>query len=208
MWKNYEFSIVSTAILWVVTNGHLTPSIVDPKEMKSVLNKILNSIPIDMQLGFEENFDIWHVYTYSIATLLMQNDEIHLIMEISITDWDLTIKLIQVYDIPVPVSDNDNAHAEVGMFVQDDLSSNYLAVAWSDFRSLSKTDYEDGTFGAGRFCLELTHMVNADHSDSCIFALYTENYAIITKQCSVKFVEKHLPYVRSAVCCMGPLAEN
>ena len=82
------------------------------------------------------------------------------------------------------------------MFVQYYLFSNYLAVARSYFRSLSKTEYEDYPFGAGIFCSGLTHMVTADCSDSCLFALYTENDAIITKQYSVKFVEKHLPYVR------------
>ena len=101
MWENYELSVVSTA-------RHCTCG----DKQKSVLNKIPNSILIDMQLAFEEDFDIWHVYKYSIVTLLLEN---HLIMEIPITDWDMTIKLLWVYDIPVPVSDNDTASAEIGI---------------------------------------------------------------------------------------------
>ena len=73
--------------------------------------------------------------------------------------------------------------------MQYDLASNYLPVAGGYFRSLTMTEYKDCTFGA--------HMVPADCSYSCLFALYTEHDKIITKHCSMKFVEKHLPYVRS-----------
>ena len=52
-------------------------------------------------------------------------------------------------------------------------------------------------YAAGRFCMALTHMVATEHAESCLFALYVENDGDAQKYCSVKFSEKHLPYVKS-----------
>ena len=40
-------------VLRVVTNGQITPSVVSPNEIKSVMNEIAQKIPVDLQLGFE-----------------------------------------------------------------------------------------------------------------------------------------------------------
>ena len=40
-------------------------------------------------------------------------------------------------------------------------------------------------------------MVAAEHTESCLFALYTENDDTIQRYCSIKFSEKCLPYVKS-----------
>ena len=73
-------------ILRVVTNGCITPSVVSPKEIKSIMDEIAHKIPIDMQMGFKSDFDIWHVYKYSVTTLILHGNEIHLIMEIPLAD--------------------------------------------------------------------------------------------------------------------------
>ena len=48
----------------------------------------------------------------------------------------------------------------------------------------------------GRFCTTLTHMIAAEHAGSCLFALYTENKDSTQRYCSIKFMEKHLPYIK------------
>ena len=62
-------------VLKVVTNVQITPSVVSLNEIKSVMNEIAWKIPIDLQLGFESDFDIWHVYKYSVTTLILHGDE-------------------------------------------------------------------------------------------------------------------------------------
>ena len=68
-------------VLRVVTHGQVTPVLISPEEIRSALNKIARKIPIDLQLSFEDDFDIWHVYKYSIAILVLHDDEIHLIIK-------------------------------------------------------------------------------------------------------------------------------
>ena len=94
-------------ILRVVTNGQINPSVVSPNEINSVMDEIACKIPIDLQLDFENGFDIWHVYKYSVTTLILHDNKIHLIMKIPLTDRDISVSLIRVYDISVPLPENN-----------------------------------------------------------------------------------------------------
>ena len=95
-------------VLRVVTNGQITSCVVGPNEIKSVMNEIAQKISVDLQLGFESDFDIWHVYKYLIITLILHDNEIHLIMKIPLTGRDISILLVRAYDILVPLPENAN----------------------------------------------------------------------------------------------------
>ena len=105
--------------------------------------------------------------------------------------------MIRAYDIPVPLSRNatDNTNREI--FAQYDLQTKYMAISGGYIKDLTKTEYDDCAYVAGHFCTALTHMVTIDHAESCLFALYEENNNNIRKFCSVRFSEKHLPYVQA-----------
>ena len=184
-------------ILRVVTNGQITPSVVSPNGINSVMDEITHKIPIDLQLGFESGFDIWHVYKYPVTTLILHDNEIHLIMKIPLTDRDISVSLIRVYDIPVPLPQNTTANSKLGIFAQYDLRASYMTISGGCIKKLTKSEYDDCIFAAGRFCTALTHMVAAEHTKSCLFALYSENDDNIQRYCSIQFSEKCLPYVKS-----------
>ena len=72
-----------------------------------------------------------------------------------------------------------------------------MAISGGYIKDLTKTEYDNCAYAAGCFCTTLTHMVTIDHAESCLFALYEENNNNIRKFCSVRFSEKHLPYVQA-----------
>ena len=150
-----------------------------------------------MQLGFENDFDIWHIYKYSVTTLILHDDEIHLVIKIPLADRDIPVSLIRAYDIPVPLSRNVTTNSKMGIFAQYDLRTTYMAIYRGYIKELSKVEYDDCVYAAGRFCMALTHMVATEHAESCLFALYAENDGDAQKFCSVKCSEKCLPYVKS-----------
>ena len=175
----------------------MTPVLVSPEEIRSVLNEIARKIPVDLQLRFENDFDIWHIYKYSVTTLVLHNDEIHLVIKIPLADRDIPVSLIQAYGIPVPLSRNVTVDSKIGIFAQYDLKTTYMAISRGYIKELSKAEYDDCVYAAGRFCMALTHMVATEYAESCLFALYAENDGDAQKFCSVKFSEKCLPYVKS-----------
>ena len=83
------------------------------------------------------------------------------------------------------------------IFAQYDLQTKHMAISGRYFKDLTKSEYDDRIYAAGRFCTALTHMVAIDHAESCLFALYKENGNNIQKFCSVRFSERHLPYVQA-----------
>ena len=125
----------------------------------------------------------------------LHEHEIHLVIRIPLADHDTPVSLIRSYDIPVPLSRNATDTTDREIFTQYDLQTKHMAISGGYFKDLTKTEYDDCTYAAGHFCTALTHMVTIDHVESCLFALYEENGNNIWKFCSVRFSERHLPYV-------------
>ena len=153
--------------------------------------------PKNLQLSFENDFNIWHVYKYSVATVVLHEHEIHLVIRIPLADRDTPVSLVRSYDIPVPLSRNATDNTDKEIFAQYDLQTKHMAISGGYFKDLTKTEYDDCIYAAGHFCTALTHMVAIDHAESCLFALYEENGNNIRKFCSVRFSERHLPYVQA-----------
>ena len=184
-------------IFSVMIQGRITPTLVNPEDIMSVLDEIIKKIPINLQLSFENDFNIWHVYKYSVTTVILHEHEIHLVIRIPLADQDTPVSLIRAYDIPVPLSRNATDNTDREIFAQYDLQTKYMAISGGYFKDLTKAEYDDCTYAAGCFCSALTHMVAIDHVESCLFALYEENSNNIRKFCSVRFSERHLPYVQA-----------
>ena len=128
-----------------------------------------------------------------MTTLVLHDNEIHLVIKIPLADRDIPIPLIRAYDIPVPLSRNVTIKSKMGIFVQYDLKTPYMAISRGYIKELSKAEYDNCVYAAGRFCMALTHMVATEHAESCLFALYAENDGDAQRFCSVKFSEKLLP---------------
>ena len=65
-----------------------------------------------------------------------------------------------------------------------------MAISGGYIKKLTKSEYDDCIFAAGRFCTALTHMVATECTESCLFALYSENDDNIQRYFPVKFSER------------------
>ena len=122
-----------------------------PEEITSVLNEIARKIPVDLQLSFENNLDIWHIYKYSVTTLVLHDDEIHLVIKIPLADRDIPVCLIRAYDIQVPLSRNVTVNSKMGIFAQYDLKTMYMAISRGYTKELSKAEYDNCVYAAVRY---------------------------------------------------------
>ena len=140
-----------------------------------------------------------HVYKYLVTTLILHDNEMHLIVKISLADRDISISLVRIYDILVPLPENATMNPKIGIFAQYDLGTTYMAISGGYIKKLTKSEFDDCLYAAGRFCTTLTHMIAAEHAGSCLFALYTKNEDSTQRYCSIKFMEKCLPYVKPLI---------
>ena len=70
----------------MMIQGRITPTLVSPEDIMSVLDEIIKKIPKHLQLSFENDFNIWHVYKYSVTTVILHEHEIHLVIKVSLAD--------------------------------------------------------------------------------------------------------------------------
>ena len=124
-----------------------------------------------------------------VTTLILHDNEIHLIVKVPLADRDISISLVRIYDILVPLPENATKNPKIGIFAQYDLGTTYMAISGGYIKKLTKSKFDDCVYAAGRFCTTLTHMIAAEHAGSCLFALYTENEDNTQRYCSVKFTE-------------------
>ena len=127
----------------VMIQGRITPTLVNPEDIMSVLDEIIKKIPVNLQLSFENNFNIWHVYKYSVTTLILHEHEIHLVIKIPLADRDIPVSLIRAYDIPVPLSRNATDNTKREIFAQYDLRTKYMAISGGYIKDLTKTEYDN-----------------------------------------------------------------
>ena len=92
---------------------------------------------------------------------------------------------MRAYDILIPLLDNSTTDSKVGIFAQYDLEVRCMVVSGGYFKKLTKSEHDDCVFVAGRFCTTLTHLVVAEHTESCLFSLYSEHDENIQKYCSI-----------------------
>ena len=70
----------------VMIHGRINPILVNPEDMVSVLDKIIKKIPENLQLSFENDFNIWYIYKYSVTTVILHEHEIHLVISIPLAN--------------------------------------------------------------------------------------------------------------------------
>ena len=52
--------------------------------------------------------------------LILHDNEMHLIVKIPLTNRDISISLVRIYDIPVPLPENATKNPKIGIFAQYD----------------------------------------------------------------------------------------
>ena len=103
---------------------------------------------------------------------------------------------------------NVTVDSKTGIFTQYNLKTMHMAISRGYVKELSKAEYDDCVYVAGRFCTALTHMVAVEYAESCLLALYAENAGDVHKFCSMQFSEKCLPYVKSLTDLQWYIATN
>ena len=73
--------------------------------------------------------------------MILHDNEMHLIVKIPLTDRDIFISLVRIYDIPVPLPENATKNPKIGIFAQYDLGTTYMAILGGYIKKLTKSEF-------------------------------------------------------------------
>ena len=144
--------------------GHITQSIIPPKQLKQILSNIAHQLPETLSLPADIDENLWFYYRFLRCTLITKDNKFLIISSIHINDVSAKYSIFQIINVPVGYT-NTTAVA----FYKIDHS--YLAI------SLDNTKY---------MFLSPSQALLCTHSLSNLCAPSTPIYPVITsKSCAI-----------------------
>ena len=84
--------------------GHLSPSIITPGSLKTLLLQIQKHLPPSVTLPENPSKNLWHYYKILNCISLIEDNKIIVVLNIPLLDASGTFEIYRVHNLPVPMS--------------------------------------------------------------------------------------------------------
>jgi hypothetical protein len=91
--------------------GHLSPTVIRPSELRTLLTEIKNELNSKFKLPFDPEVDIWTFYKTVTCTTLLDTEHLTVVMSIPLLDNMGTFEVYKVYNLPLPHGSNQHIQA-------------------------------------------------------------------------------------------------
>lgn len=89
--------------------GHLTPSIMAPQDLKSLLLSIKTKLPRTLRLPENQDEDLWSFYKFLTCTSTTENNKLLIILSIPSIDVQDTYSIYKVHNLPALMTNQSNS---------------------------------------------------------------------------------------------------
>lgn len=89
--------------------GHLTPSIMAPQDLKSLLLSIKTKLPRTLRLPENPDEDLWSFYKFLTCTSTTENNKLLIILSIPLLDVQDTYSIYKVHNLPALMTNQSNS---------------------------------------------------------------------------------------------------
>ena len=173
--------------------GHLSPSVVAPDRLRSLLVDLSKHIPSYLELPENPDTKLWDYYQFLTCQTVLMNTTIVTVIDIPLLDTGSTYEIYEVYNLPVP---HEN---RTGAIIQYKLESTALAInpERTRYNLMGPNSAAHCTSSSIRFCDMEGAVYPINLSQTCLIALFMKNNDGIKQNC-ILLVEPlaRLPAVR------------
>lgn len=108
---------------------HLTPSIMAPKNLKSLLVSIKKMLPRTLRLPGNSVEDLWSFYKFLTCTYTTENNKLLIILSIPLLHAQDTYSIYKVHNLPALMTNQSNSIIDNGRtkIAKYDLEANSIA---------------------------------------------------------------------------------
>ena len=108
--------------------GHLSPSVIDPNNLRILLSDIKSKLPPHLRLPKDEKRDIWQYYQFMTCSTVLEKDSILVILNVPLMDLTEKFDIYKVHNLPVTVHNMTTSSKPNSMVAHFDLETKYFAV--------------------------------------------------------------------------------
>jgi hypothetical protein len=112
----------------MLSMGHLSPSVIDPNNLRILLSDIKSKLPPHLRLPKDEKRDIWQYYQFMTCSTVLEKDSILVILNVPLMDLTKKIDIYKVHNLPVTVHNMTTSSKPNSMVAHFDLETKYFAV--------------------------------------------------------------------------------
>ena len=91
-----------SAQLDMLSLGHVSPSIITPKNLKKLLLEMQSKLPFHLTLPEDPGKDLWKYYQTLTCTTILDEDKFLIIVSIPLLDRETTFETYKVFNTPLP----------------------------------------------------------------------------------------------------------
>ena len=149
--------------------GHLSPSVISPKQLQDILYDIQKHIPEYLSLP-QDPKTIWYYYQSLTTVTIIKRKKLLTLVSLPLIDTNSRYELYQIINLPVPYN-------LTRMTAQYELETNHLAVniKRTQYMLLSDTDFLQCAALRTSFCALRKPSFPLHDSQRCVTALFLKD---------------------------------
>ena len=168
----------------MLTLGHWSPSVISPKNVRSLLIGIASKLPPGILLPSDPTTELWNYYKMLICHTLLDTNRICVVMSIPLLDYDSNFQIFKPFNLPIPVNLNSSDDCSFSILVYSNLEAKAIGVNGQKTKYVLLNDEGlDKCIRPGvNFCDIKSPIYRINLSKLCMMALFMKD-ALIKENC-------------------------
>ena len=167
--------------------GHLSPSVIKPEELMSLLLDIKSQLPPSLKMPKHVQNELWEFYRILTCTTIFENSNILVIMSIPLLDHSEMYEVYVAHNLPVPFNKKDQllGNNDFTAVAQYDLETTTFAInkERTKFVLLSTSEALQCTNPLTGFCTILSPIYSVNANRFCLLSLFMKTTETIKVNC-------------------------
>ena len=174
----------------MLSAGHVTPSSIDPKELRNILRDIDRKLPNTLQLPIDPDKHLWAFYKLMSSETIINSDKIFIIINLPLVNFLQRIDIFKIHNLPVThpgMYANETSHKDHKHLTANyDIETNLIGVdkARTKYVLLKEEEAKLCLTSKNKFCKISSPYYPLNINKFCIIALFTGKN--IRKFCKIK----------------------
>lgn len=167
----------------MLTIGKLSPSIISPESLGTLLLDIQSRIPTPLKLPGDPKANLWHFYKLLTCSTVIDETRILVIVPIPLLDTHNDLEVFKVHNLPIPF--NVSVEKLPGMVAQYHLEAEAIAInkERTSFALLNAHELEGCSKPMLGFCSIKSPVYPVSLNQFCIVALFMKDQEGVNASC-------------------------
>lgn len=165
--------------------GHVSPSVITPSKLRTLLNEIRNHLPRNLKLPVSPQKDIFSYYNTLTCGVVVEEFKFLVLINIPLLDSDGNYEVYRVFNMPLPYHTADDNTNSIGVAAYYETESDFIAIdsGRSKFAVLQPDEIDQCASPENWFCNVRSPVYPTNVNRFCIVALFLQNKDKVEQSC-------------------------